>query len=80
MNILVIDDESIIRESMAEILDLDGHGITLAAVRELGGELFMAGRYDLALTDLGIPGLSEWEVIKALKQYRVEVPGIVVSR
>ena len=79
MHILVIEDESLIRETMASILDLDGHVVTLAADGERGGELFTAGRYDLVLTDLGMPGLSGWEVVKALKQHRADVPVIVVT-
>ena len=47
MHILVIDDESIIRETMASILDLEGHRVTLAADGERGIELFTSCRYDL---------------------------------
>ena len=79
MHILVIDDESIIRETMASILDLEGHRVTLAADGERGIELFTSGRYDLVLTDLGMPGLSGWEVVEALKQHRMDVPVIVVT-
>ena len=79
MNILIIEDEPLIRETMAEILSLEGHKSTLAADGDEGIELFMEGAYDIVFTDLTMPGLSGWEVTRAIKQHHGELPVVIIT-
>lgn len=78
-SILVIEDQPLIRETMADILALEGHRVTLACDGEEGIALFEDGEYDIVCTDLGMPGLSGWEVVRAIKQRRHDVPVIMVT-
>ena len=74
-NILVIDDEPMIRDLFREILARDGHEITLSASSREGLRVFGKGRYDIVYTDLGMPEVSGWEVASAIKK---RDPSIVV--
>ncbi len=57
-SVLVVDDESEIRETLAEILSLDGHRVeTAASGREALARLSSA-RYDAIITDIRMPDLD----------------------
>ena len=61
------------------MLSLDGHQVTLAADGDEGIALFRQGDYDIVFTDLGMPGLSGWNVARALKDHRSDVPVFMVT-
>jgi CheY-like chemotaxis protein len=77
--ILVIEDETIVREAMANVLSLEGHQVTLASDGESGIELFKKEQFDIVFTDLGMSGLSGWEVTRALKGHNPDTPVIIVT-
>lgn len=78
-DILVIEDEPLIRDTMSSILSIHGHRVTVASNGEEGIDLFTKADYDLVFTDLGMPGISGWEVARALKDCRSEVPVVMVT-
>ena len=61
-NILVIDDDPSIRRVLIDILSGEGHSVSLATHGKEGVSLLKDGEYDLLFTDLGLPGLSGWEI------------------
>ena len=78
-NILVIDDDPAIRRTMLAILIQRGHKVTLAKDGKEGLSLFHSARFDLVFTDLGIPCVSGWEVVAAIRQHAVSVPVVVMT-
>ena len=66
-DILVIEDDPLLRETMANILSLGGHKATLAADGAKGISLFKEGDYSLVFTDLGMPGMTGWQVVDAIR-------------
>jgi CheY-like chemotaxis protein/anti-sigma regulatory factor (Ser/Thr protein kinase) len=74
LRILVVDDEREVRDVVAEILATQGHEVVQAA----GGPEGLAclerdESFDLVLTDLGMPGMTGWEVARAVKARRPSV-------
>jgi signal transduction histidine kinase len=67
-DILVIEDEPTILDTMEKILTMAGHRVTLVQDGEQGISLFRSGKFDIVFTDLGMPGLSGWEVAEAIKR------------
>ncbi len=53
--------------------------MALAPNGEEGISLFSKGRYDMVFTDLGMPGLSGWDVAKAIKDRSSETPVIMIT-
>ena len=78
-SVLVIDDDPLIRKTMADLLALDGHEATLAADGEEGISLFESGEYDVVFTDLAMPGMSGWDVAAAIKAKRPHIPVVMVT-
>ena len=78
-SVLVIDDDPLIRKTMADLLALDGHEATLAADGEEGISLFESGEYDAVFTDLAMPGMSGWDVAAAIKAKRPHIPVVMVT-
>ncbi len=78
-SVLVIDDDPVIRKTMADLLALDGHEATLAADGEEGISLFESGEYDVVFTDLAMPGMSGCDVADAIKAKRPHVTVVMVT-
>jgi signal transduction histidine kinase len=79
VSILVVEDEPLIRETLADMLSLGGHRVMLASNGEEGIALFEKGKYDLVFTDLSMPGISGWDVVKAIKRHNSDIPVIMVT-
>ncbi len=72
--VLVIDDEETVRNVLSRILSEVNYRVTTAENGEEGIRLFKEGEFDLVLTDLGMPGISGWEVSKAIKKMSPQTP------
>jgi PAS domain S-box-containing protein len=73
-HILVIDDEDFVRSVLSRILAQANHQVTLAEDGEKGIRLFKDGKFDMVLTDLGMPGMSGWEVCRMIKTISSHTP------
>ena len=74
-SILVVDDQEMIRELFREVLVRDGHELALASGSREGLQAFDKGYFDIVYTDLGMPGISGWQVASEIKKRK---PGTVV--
>jgi len=77
--VLVIDDEEEIRKLLCELLETVGHDVAAASDGEEGLKLFQDGPFDLVFTDLGMPGISGWEVAQEVKRLNSRTPVILVT-
>jgi PAS domain S-box-containing protein len=73
-HILVIDDEEFVRSVISRTLAQVHHQVTLAEDGEKGIQLFKNGTFDMVLTDLGMPGMSGWEVCRRIKEISPHTP------
>ncbi|NIO05183.1 MAG: PAS domain S-box protein [Proteobacteria bacterium] len=78
-NILVIDDEPEIRNSLCEILSLEGHRVMVAKNGKEGLSAFRANEFDMVLTDLGMPGMSGWQLAKKIKSLNPRTPVAIIT-
>jgi signal transduction histidine kinase/ActR/RegA family two-component response regulator len=62
---LIIDDEPDARESLSALLELEGHEVRAAADGAAG--LAQLANVDIALIDIGLPGIDGYEVAKRAK-------------
>ncbi|HZB23644.1 MAG TPA: response regulator [Gaiellaceae bacterium] len=77
--ILVIDDEPVIRELMREILQLDGHHTIGAETAERALELLEQQQVSLVVSDIMMPGLSGLELLEEVHARRPSLPVILVT-
>lgn len=82
MRVLVVDDDPDIRETLREVLDLEGVTVTTAADGRDAMEALRAGLGpSLIVLDLMMPIMSGWDVLAALRADRAlaEIPVAVIS-
>jgi CheY-like chemotaxis protein len=72
--ILVIEDEEQVSSALSKILSQFNHQVMVANSGEEGIRLFKENQFDIVLTDLGMPGLSGWEVCRAIKSLSPQTP------
>ncbi|MBO7321140.1 MAG: response regulator, partial [Bacteroidales bacterium] len=68
MKILVVDDERSIRNTLKEILEFEGHEITLASDGAEGVEKAQATQFDAIFCDIKMPNMDGKELLDKLVQ------------
>ena len=66
--LLIADDNGDTAESLAALLRLDGHEVTVVHDGEQALEAIGRLRPDIALLDIGMPNISGYEVARRLRQ------------
>ena len=79
--VLVIDDEGVVRDMVAEVLEYEGFEVYLAADGRQGIEILRhrVAQIDAVLLDLSMPGLSGEETFPLLLEIRPDLPVILSS-
>ncbi len=68
MNILVVDDEEMVRYVLAEKLAESGFSVSTANDGQRAVELFRDATFDAVLLDLKMPGMDGKETLKELRR------------
>ncbi|MCX4241994.1 hybrid sensor histidine kinase/response regulator [Paraliomyxa miuraensis] len=66
-HILIVEDNADARTMLAMLLELQGHAVALAETGLEALELLQRHSFDLILCDLGLPGMSGYDVAKAIR-------------
>jgi two-component system response regulator PilR (NtrC family) len=77
--ILVIDDEAIMQEILADFLREEGFEVDIAGSGEEGLDLAREHPYDCAIVDLMMPGIDGIETMQALKARDPDLPVIMIT-
>jgi DNA-binding NtrC family response regulator len=77
--ILVIDDETEIRESLDALLSLEGYSVEMAQNATDGLKRLENASYDLVLLDLMMPDRSGMEVLKEVRERDSETPIFMIT-
>src|SRR5205814_9286560 len=77
--ILVIDDDRYVRALLCDLLEAWGYEPDAAADGREGLTRFGRGRYDVVLTDLGMPGITGLEVVEGVRDRDTEVAVIMFT-
>ena len=67
LSILVVEDNDDARETLQTLLELMGHRVDGARDGIAGVQIALASRPDVALVDLGLPGMDGYEVARRLR-------------
>jgi signal transduction histidine kinase/CheY-like chemotaxis protein len=78
--ILVVDDEENVRQLLRDVLESEGYQVTLAAGGREALEMFgEGGSFDAVFTDIGMPGMSGWELAHAVRELDEGLPVAVIT-
>lgn len=79
MNILIADDEIAIRELVGEILEGDGHVITLAEDGEDALEKFKRTWHEIVFSDFRMPKMNGIELLGAIKEINENTQFVIMT-
>src|SRR5690554_2448783 len=79
MKVLVVEDEALLRHHLLTRLGEDGHVVD--AVADAEEALYRVAEYnhDLAIVDLGLPGMSGLELIRTLREQGKHFPILILT-
>ncbi|MFZ4573672.1 MAG: sigma-54-dependent transcriptional regulator [Phycisphaerales bacterium] len=77
--ILLVEDEELLRESLAQLLVEEGYAVVRAADGKAGYEAALAEGFDLVLTDIRMPVMDGLTLLKHLQQIIPQTPVIVLT-
>lgn len=78
-NILLIDDDELLRDTVLQMLELDGHRVVEARDGHEGLSRYGAGRFDLVITDVLMPGMDGAQLIVELRKRDGALPILAIS-
>ncbi len=79
MNILIADDEIAIRELVGEILEGEGHEITLAEDGEDALEKFKRAWHEIVFSDIRMPKMNGIELLGAVKEINANTQFVIMT-
>lgn len=77
--ILLVEDESITRASLADLLRQEGYEVEEARDGAQGVEVFEKRRFDLVITDLVMPQLNGFKLIARVQSISPHTPIILIT-
>ena len=78
-NILVVDDEPVARQSLSEILRLEGYAVNSVPNGQAAVEYVRTHPVELVVVDLRMPGMDGLEVVQVVNQISPETEVILLT-
>jgi PAS domain S-box-containing protein len=78
-NILTVDDEPEVLKALDLTLEYLGHWVKGVNSGAEAIKAFKDGNYDLVITDLGMPEVSGWDVARAIKKIKPDMPVLLIT-
>ena len=77
--ILVVDDQEMMRDSLAGTLVREGHEVVACTDGPAAVARLQSGRFDLLITDLKMPRMTGVELLSEAKRVRPEMPVVLMT-
>jgi DNA-binding response OmpR family regulator len=79
MNILLLEDEVMLHEAVAEYLERIGHVVTSFFDGQSALESILKQEFDILVLDINVPDLDGFELLQALHDHQIYTPAIYTS-
>jgi len=77
--VLLVDDEPQVLSALTELLQAAGHEVSAAAGGAAALKIYMPGRYDVVMTNVGMAGMNGWEVTERVRALDARVPIVFIT-
>ena len=81
IRVLVVDDETHVREVLIEALEAEGCQVVAAESGEIALAVYdqYGGKFDAVFTDIGMPAMSGWELCTEIRERSKTMPLAIIS-
>jgi DNA-binding response OmpR family regulator len=79
INILLIDDEEDVRDSVAQVLSRAGYRVETTDNAEMGLTMLEENDFDLLISDIIMPGIDGVQAIKAVRKKNKKMKILAIS-
>ena len=79
MRILLVEDDLVLADALSRALVQSAHAVDVVSTGEEADHALAAGSYDLAILDIGLPGLSGLDVLKRLRGRKSTMPVLMLT-
>ena len=76
-SILIIEDNADARDALRALLELEGHAVEAVGEGQEALELARAKDPDIALVDIGLPGIDGYEVARRVRAHDAHRPVLI---
>lgn len=77
--VLVVDDEDFVLELLREILESEDCDVQVAGSGSEALAMFRDNHFDAVCTDVGMPGMSGWELAREIRELDRQIPIAVIT-
>lgn len=79
MRILLVEDDRVLADALSRALVQSAHAVDMVSSGEEADNALALGIYDLAILDIGLPGLSGLEVLQRLRARKSTTPVLMLT-
>ena len=79
MRILLVEDDKVLADALSRALVQSAHAVDIVATGEGADNALALGIYDLAVLDIGLPGLSGLDVLRRLRARKSTLPVLMLT-
>lgn len=79
MKLLLIEDEQMLAEAIAQMLKKDGYSVDIAADGEYGLDCLLSGIYDIAILDVMLPKKDGMTLLKEARMEGIDCPILMLT-
>jgi two-component system, OmpR family, response regulator len=79
MRILLVEDDKVLADALSRALVQSAHAVDIVSTGEEADHALTLAIYDLAILDIGLPGLSGLDVLKRLRSRKSTMPVLMLT-
>lgn len=79
LNVLIVDDEPAIRQILSNIVEREGHRVTVAENGSSGLACLKSQSFDLAISDVRMPDFSGIELLQQARELNIDTQFIIMT-
>jgi two-component system OmpR family response regulator len=79
MRILLVEDDTVLGDALSRALVQSAHAVDVVATGEAADGALAVTPYDLAILDIGLPGLTGLDVLRRLRAARNTMPVLMLT-
>lgn len=79
MKLLLVEDEIMLAEAVAQILKKNGYSVDIAQDGEYGLDCLVTGIYDIAILDIMLPQKDGLSILKEARASGIEIPILMLT-